>query len=107
MFNMLLAVACFATLIALLVVLTFREKPGAPLFSFKRDHSRSSTVGDALIGDVGNVENRELGMMEQVKLCMGNKEYVLTGVGTCGIILYFYVFTTVIGQLVVPYGLTD
>jgi len=73
MFNMLLAVACFATLISLLVVLTFREKPGALLFSFERQHTSSSTVGDALIGNVGSPESRELGMMEQVKLCMRNK----------------------------------
>lgn len=107
MFNMLLAVACFATLISFLVVLTFREKPGAPLFSFHREHRRASTFGDALIGDIGNADYRELGMMEQIKICLNNKEYVLTGIGTCGVILYFYVFTTVIGQLVLPFGLSD
>ena len=34
MFNMLLAVALFSTLITVLVILTFPEKPGAKLFSF-------------------------------------------------------------------------
>ena len=108
-FNMLLAVACFATLISILVLLTFREKAGSPLFVVtKGSNSRGSSVsGDALMGNIGNAEIREAGMMEQVKLCMVNKEYVLTGIGTCGIILYFYVFTTVIGQLVLPYGLDD
>ena len=38
---------------------------------------------------------------------MYNKRYVLTGIGTCGVILYFYVFTTLIGQLVAPYGITE
>ena len=99
MFNMLLAVACFATLISTLVILTFREKPGMPLFSCRRSDSNRGSVlgtGDALIGNVGNAEHRELGMMDQIKLCLKNREYVLTGIGTCGVILYFYVFMTVI-----------
>lgn len=109
MFNMLVAVACAATLIAILVILTFREKPGAPLFSKSspRRSDTSSSTGDALIGNVGKPELREIGMCEQFKVCVTNGEYVLTGIGTCGIILYFYVFTTVIGQLVKPFGLSD
>jgi len=32
---------------------------------------------------------------------------VFTSLGTCGIILHMYVFTTLIGQLVAPYGITE
>ena len=35
MFNMLLFVACVATVISILVLVTFREKPGVPIFSIK------------------------------------------------------------------------
>ena len=38
---------------------------------------------------------------------MRNKRFVFTSLGTCGIILFMYVFTTVIGQLVAPFGLTE
>ena len=46
-------------------------------------------------------------MLDQIKICAKNCEFVLTGFATSGIIIYFYVLTTVIGQIVVPYGLTD
>ena len=32
-FNMMLAISIFATVVAILIILTFREKPGAPLFA--------------------------------------------------------------------------
>ena len=68
MFNMLLAVACFATLITILVIFTFPERPGTPLFAkvnrSEAQGNRGSTFGDALIGDVGNPDLRQLGMME-------------------------------------------
>ena len=63
--------------------------------------------GDALMGDIGNPEMREHGMFDQVKLCVRNCEFVLTGLSTSYIIIFFYVFSTVLGQLVYPYGLTD
>ena len=46
-------------------------------------------------------------MGEQFKLCMFNSQFIITSIGTCCVIMHFYVFTTVIGQLVAPYGLTD
>ena len=42
-----------------------------------------------------------------MKLCAANKKFVLTSIGTCCVILHFYVFTTVVGQLVLPYGIDD
>ena len=68
MFNMLLAVACYATLVTILVIFTFPERPGAPLFS--KDSQKDtrgtnfSAVGDVLIGDVGNPSTREIGMLD-------------------------------------------
>ena len=38
---------------------------------------------------------------------MDNRAYIFTSLGTCGVILHMYVFTTLIGQLVAPYGLTE
>ena len=32
---------------------------------------------------------------------------MFTGLGTSGIIIFMYVITTIIGQLVIPYGITD
>ena len=112
MFNMLLAVAIFSTLITVLVILTFPEKPGAKLFSCQKTKSdnKSSVAsfeGDALIGNIGNPEMKEIGMLDQIMLCAKNREFVLTGIGTSYIIIYFYVLTTVLGQIVYPYGLTD
>jgi len=49
------------------------------------------------MGNIGNAEMRELGMLDQLKICLCNSEYVLTGIGTSGIIIYFYLFTTVVG----------
>ena len=55
---MLLAVACYATLVTILVVFTFPERPGAPLFSKDSEKKtrgyNASNIGDDLIGDVGN-----------------------------------------------------
>jgi len=42
-----------------------------------------------------------------MKLCLNNKAYILTSLGTCGVIMHMYVFTTVIGQLVGPFGIKD
>ena len=67
----------------------------------------ASFEGDALIGNIGNPEMKEIGMLDQVMLCAKNREFVLTGIGTSYIIIYFYVLTTVLGQIVYPYGLTD
>ena len=49
MFNMLVAVSCFGTVISILVILTFREKPGSPLLSKKTD---TDTSKDALIDHI-------------------------------------------------------
>jgi hypothetical protein len=45
--------------------------------------------------------------MQQMKLCWSNKEYIFTSLGTSGVIIHMYVFTTVFGQLVLPYGITE
>ena len=42
-----------------------------------------------------------------MRICISNSLFIFTSVGTCCVIMYFYVFTTLIGQLVAPYGLTD
>ena len=67
----------------------------------------ASFEGDALIGNIGNPEMKEIGMLDQIMLCAKNRDFVLTGIGTSYIIIYFYVLTTVLGQIVYPYGLTD
>ena len=41
-FNMLVAVASFATVIALLVIITFRERPGAPICGKKSNEKEES-----------------------------------------------------------------
>lgn len=46
-------------------------------------------------------------MMKQFKLCMSNRKFIFTSLGTCGVILHMYLYTTVIGQLVAPFGITE
>ena len=38
---------------------------------------------------------------------MGNTGYLFTSLGTSGVIIHMYVFTTLIGQLVAPYGISE
>ena len=90
---MLLAVSLFSTVACLLVISTFREKPKEDLWTIK------STQTDS--------ENHELPLIDQMKLCWKCKKYVFTGLGTSGVIIHFYVFTTLVGQLVAPFGLTE
>ena len=42
-----------------------------------------------------------------MKLCFANTGFILTGLGTSCVIIHMYVFTTLIGQLVAPYGIDD
>ena len=91
---MLLFVSIVASVIALLVIFTFREKPNATLWSRQSALSNTASAG-------------EMSLVEQLRLCWANKEYIFTGLGTSGIIIHMYVFTTVIGQFVAPYGITE
>ena len=45
--------------------------------------------------------------MHQFKLCLRNKEFIFTGMGTGGIIVYANVWSTVFSQLISPYGITN
>ena len=36
-FNMMLAISIFATVVAILIILSFRERPGSPLFAKATD----------------------------------------------------------------------
>ena len=79
------------------VLLTFRERPGVPICGKKEgEETRDSK---SIVGD--------LPLKQQLKLCLSNTPFVLTGLGTSCIIIHMYVFTTLIGQLVVPFGITD
>ena len=90
---MLLAVSIFATVVAVLVLVSFREKPNANLYSVD------------LVDTESVIEPMPL--MQQMKLCWRNNEYIFTSLGTSGVIIHMYVFTTLIGQLVIPYGITE
>ena len=46
-------------------------------------------------------------LMLQLKTCLNNKEFVFTGIGTGGILIYNNVISTIFGQLLVPYGITN
>ena len=46
-------------------------------------------------------------MIESMKICLGCNEFTFTALGSCGIIMHMYIFTTFIGQLVAPYGTTS
>ena len=45
--------------------------------------------------------------MHQLKLCLRNKEFLFTGMGTGGIIVFANVWSTVFSQLISPYGITN
>ena len=98
MFNMLLAVSIFATVVAVLVLVSFRDKPNATL-------SMASSENFAPGGVIST--SAPLPLMQQMKLCWHSKEYIFASLGTSGIIVHMYVFTTLVGQLVIPYGITE
>ena len=86
MFNMMLASAIFATVVTIAVIVSFRERPGVPICGTNESNNEPSEA-----------ERPSLTLMEQLKVCMDNKAYIFTGIGTCGVILHMYVFTTLIG----------
>ena len=95
---MMLCLAIFATVVTILIVLSYREAPDAPLFSCK-----SRKVEERQ--NESSSEKKELGNLEQLKLCFSNSEFVFTSLGTSGVLTYINIFTTVQGQLVDPYGI--
>ena len=99
MFYMMMASAIFATLVAICVVVSFRERPGAAIFRPGAGNE------DLIAAEDGATE--QVSLLQQMKLCLRNKAYLFTSLGTCGVIMHMYVFTTVIGQLVGPYGIND
>jgi len=38
---------------------------------------------------------------------MKNKEFIFTSLGSSSVMIHNFVFTTILGQLVAPYGITD
>ena len=99
MFNMMLASAIFATVIMILVWISFRERLGAAVFKPKQGNSELIAAETAA--------KKDLPMCQQMRLCALNKAYMFTSLGTSCIIIHMYVFTTLIGQLVLPFGITD
>ena len=63
---MLLAVACFATVICVLVLLTFREKPGSPIFSSAKTDDKANANRDSTVNKRTSsvLSMKELGMKE-------------------------------------------
>ena len=80
MFNFMLAFAIITTVVAVAVFGTFRERPGAPLFS-------SSS----------QIEDDKPSLLVQLKSCASNKAFIFTALGTSGVILHLFVFTMLIG----------
>ena len=99
MFYMMMASAIFATVVAVAVLVSFRERPGAAIF-------RPRAGAAELIAAEDGAQAR-VPLLKQMMLCLRNRAYLFTSLGTCGVIMHMYVFTTVIGQLVGPYGITD
>ena len=84
-FNMFLAVAITSIIITILTIFTFRERPGAPIFS--KD------------GDTGTLmkAKEEFPLMQQLKLCLNNRTYVFTALSSICLMIHLYVLTTVVG----------
>ena len=49
----------------------------------------------------------DLSMMAQLKLCLANKEYVFTMLGNGCVILFLFLYLTIYGVMLHPYGFTD
>ena len=86
-FNMMLASALFSTVITLLVLFTFRDKPGVPIWSTKVSHQE----------DQETKSESELSIKEQYILCFTNKTYMFTAISTCLVMVHMFVFNTIIG----------
>ena len=97
---MMMAISIFATVVALLNIFTFRERPGSAIFT-KPGHNDTQDLSLQI------EHANEVGLLEQLKICLKNKTYLWTGLGTSGIIIHLYLFLTFVGQLVDPYGITD
>lgn len=82
-FNLMLALSIFGTIIFLFVVVTFREKPSRPL-----------------PGSVISIEpTNSLSFLDQLR-CLKSRAYWLAAVSSSLTISLYYTFSTVIGQLV-------
>ena len=95
---MMLCLAIFSTVVTILIVFSYREAPDAPLFTCKRTKVQQTE-------NQSTSEKKELGNLEQLKLCFTNSEFVFTSMGTSGVLTYINIFTTIQGQLVDPYGI--
>ena len=49
----------------------------------------------------------DLSMKEQLRLCLANKEYVFTALGNGCVILFLFLYLTIYGVMLYPYGFTD
>ena len=84
---MMLAMACFTSFITILVFISFREKPGVPLFSCKPNSTQTNNILESEVSEVKTQTTaEEIGLWKQLKICAGNVDFVLTGIGTSGVL---------------------
>ena len=103
-FNMLITVAAIALTLTFLAILTFRERPGVPIFGTK---DKLKELEFTKKTDEGNQVAESVPLMEQFKRCVRNKIFVFTGLASNSMLIHLYLMTTVVGQLTAAYGISD
>lgn len=95
---MFVAVAIFAIVLTILIYLTYREKPGMPIFGAKDKVAKVQEIVSKGTSEITNsAEGLPVPMMEQMKRCLRNKTFLFTALCTTLISVHLQVLSTVIG----------
>ena len=92
---MLLVTAIMSTVILLMVLFSFRDRYGVPIWSSKKSHP---PINDGVV---------QKPLMDQFKICMRNKTYVFSALSTSLVMLIMYVFNNIISLLLIPEGIEE
>mmetsp|Transcript_1658 Transcript_1658/g.1111 ORF Transcript_1658/g.1111 Transcript_1658/m.1111 type:complete len:211 (-) Transcript_1658:228-860(-) len=88
---MLVVMSIFCTVIMVLVIFTFQNKPPV-----------SPSANRTSLNDIPQDS-----MCDQFKYLSHHRDYLLASTASSIGIVYFYVFTTLIGEIILPFGIDD
>jgi len=78
-----------------------KNKSSSDLFIQDEKYEDLKAMQEVVVGSEG------LTLTEQLKICLNNKEYMLTAVGNASVILFLFLYLSVYAQVLYPFGFTE